>query len=48
MLSKATQRQIDAFQLFLYACDMNEVTVIKAVKFRGTYYKFKPDLNIID
>ena len=56
----ATQRQIDAFQLFLLACDMTYIQrnvndfsrgnfvphymgSIKAVKFRGTYYKFDPD-----
>ena len=61
----ATQREVDAFQLFLFACDVSFMQkhpgdfsennlaaeyagLIRAIKFRGTYYKFDSDFNDVD
>jgi hypothetical protein len=63
----ASKRQIDAFNLFLYSCDLGHVSnednnkhfklteddvkglpgKVEAIKFRGTYYKFNEDENLV-
>jgi hypothetical protein len=63
----ATKNQLDAFNLFLYSCDLSHISVeenikhfkmtddeikrlpgkVEAIKFRGTYYKFNEDENLI-
>ena len=63
MSRQATARQIDAFQLYMYAYDIMHVQrhiesyptergkslysgTIKAIRFRGQMYHFKPDPDI--